>query len=103
MILVASRFDVLFRLATPRANSPPTAARVVNLRQTLRRDPERIGEPQGPHQENGPQNAAPLPTPAGGDRLLPQANRPAATLQPTADLDILHEGNVRKTANRREC
>ena len=69
-------------------------------RQPRRLDAEVISEPQAPHQQDGAQNAVVLPAPAGSDDRLADAKRPAQAFEPPRHRDVLHQRQVRKTANR---
>ncbi len=71
-------------------------------RQPRRLDAEVISKPQAPHQQDGAQNAVVLPAPAGSDDRRADAKRPAQAFEPPRHRDVLHQRQVRKTANRHE-
>ena len=64
--------------------------------------PERVFEPQPPHQHDGAGDPPALPPPARRDHLLPQAGRARARPQRPAQGDVLHQLDVGESTGRQE-
>src|SRR5205807_3453164 len=80
------------------ATATDSLAIAVSPRQQRGVGAQEIGQPQAPHQQDGPQHAVLFPAPARGGDAFGEAERRADALEPLAQRNVLHQRDGRKAA-----
>src|ERR1700730_12619907 len=70
--------------------------------QAGRGDPTEVQQAQRPHEADGAERALPLPLAGRGGHPVAEGGEAAAGLEAPAQLDVLHQRNVRVAAHRLE-